>query len=114
MIHGNKLRKFNRKRKVRSALMASLALSLVERGRITTTEAKAKSLRPVVEKIITKGKLGTLGAKREIIAIIGQTGAKKAEALSKKFADRKGGYTRIIKANRRLSDGSAMAVIEFV
>lgn len=114
MIHGNKLRKFNRKRKVRNALMASLALNLIERERIMTTEAKAKSTRPIVEKLITKAKLGTLASKRDLIAVIGTAGAKKAQTLAKRFEDRKGGYTRIIKADRRLSDGSKMAVIEFV
>lgn len=115
MVHGNKLRKFNRKRKVRNALMDSLATSLILQNKIKTTEAKAKSLRPFVEKIVTVGKAKNLAAERQIIAMIGVRGARKVvNDISPKYKERKGGYTRITKLPRRASDAAKMAVIEFV
>lgn len=95
--------------------MKSLAYALVTNSKITTTEAKAKELRPMVEKLITKGKLGTLAARRVIASRLGQEGsAIVMKTLAPKYKDRKGGYTRIIKLPRRESDGSPMAIIEFV
>lgn len=115
MVHGNKLRKFGRKRKVRNALMNSLAVALISQKRIKTTEAKAKSLRPFVEKLVTTGKGKTLAAERQIIAAVGINSARKImNDLAPKYADRKGGYTRITKLPRRASDAAKMAVIEFV
>lgn len=115
MVHGNKLRKFGRKRKVRNALMDSLATSLILQSKIKTTEAKAKSLRPFVEKIVTVGKNKTLAAERQIIAMIGVRGARKVvNDIAPKYKERNGGYTRITKLPRRASDAAKMAVIEFV
>lgn len=115
MNHGKKTRKFGRERKVRGGLMKSLALSLVLTGKIKTTEAKAKSLRPFVEKMVTKGKLKTLASHRDLVSIIGEIGAKRiTNDLSPKYKDRNGGYTRITKLPARLSDGALTAVIEFV
>ena len=95
--------------------MSGLARSLILEEKIQTTEAKAKSLRPFVEKIVTNGKKGTLAARRLIIAKIGEEGAKKViDSLSPRYKDRKGGYTRITKLSPRKSDASKMAVIEFV
>lgn len=87
MRHGDKNRKFGREKKQREALMNSLAKSLFAKKKITTTEAKAKELRPMVEKMMTK---------------------------DKKNARTGGGYTRIIKLPARKSDGSKMAVIEII
>ncbi len=95
--------------------MKSLALSLVVHGRIQTTEAKAKSLRSAVEKMVTTGMIGTVASRRLLIARIGTIGAAKIiKDISPKYADRKGGYTRITKLPARLSDGAPQAVIEFV
>lgn len=100
---------------MRKALLNSLARSLVLHQKIETTEAKAKELRPFIEKLVTKGKSATIEARRAINAKIGQDAGKiLVDTLSKKYADMRGGYTRIIKAKRRLSDGSKMAIIAFV
>ena len=115
MRHHNANRKFGRVRKVRKALINSLARSLVLHEKIETTEPKAKELRPFIEKLVTKGKIKTVANIRNIGTKIGQNAAKiLIDTLSKKYEDRKGGYTRITKSKRRLSDGSKMAIIEFV
>jgi large subunit ribosomal protein L17 len=115
MRHHNANRKFSRIRKVRRALINSLARSLVLHQKIETTEPKAKELRPFVEKLVTSSKTGTLSARRVIGAKIGNNAAKiLMDTLSKKYEKRSGGYTRITKSKRRLSDGSKMAIIEFV
>lgn len=115
MNHSKAIRKFGREKKVRDALMKSLALSLVRSGKIKTTDAKARELRPFVEKMITQGRLGTLSSRRSLITKIGAEGATKiVKEVSPKYAGRSGGYTRITKLPRRVSDGSFMAVIEFV
>lgn len=95
--------------------MRSLALNLVVREKIQTTEAKAKELRPFVEKLVTRSMEGTVANRRFLVTQVGTQGAKKLiETLGPKFKDRKGGYTRIVKMPRRLSDASPMAMIEFV
>ena len=117
MIHGNRTkgRKFGREKKVRDGLMKSLALALVLENKIRTTDAKARSLRPFVEKLVTEGRLQTVAARRNLVSKIGAKGAEKiVKDLSPKYAERKGGYTRITKLPQRLSDGSFMSVIEFI
>lgn len=115
MRHHNANRKFGRPARQRKALLRSLARSLVIHERIETTEAKAKEIRPFVEKLVTKGKKGTLASQRAIVAEIGPRAAKKTvEALKERYGSRNGGYTRIVKLPRRMSDGSPMAIIEFV
>ena len=115
MRHHNTNRKFSRVRKVRKALINSLARSLVLYGKMETTEPKAKELRPFIEKLITKGKLQSIAARKAINTKIGPKATKTlVDTLSKKYTDRKGGYTRITKTKRRLSDGSKMAIIEFI
>jgi len=115
MNHHKTTRKFGRVKKVRDALMKSLALSLVIHGKIKTTDAKARELRPFVEKLITIGKLGTVASQRSLVSKIGTIGNKKiTKDLSPKYKDRSGGYTRITKLPQRMSDGSLMAIIEFV
>ncbi len=95
--------------------MKSLALSLVTKGKIQTTETKAKALRPYVEKIITNGKKQTLAARRDIAAKIGPDGARVVlNTVSPKYSDRNGGYVRITKLVRRESDGATQAIIELV
>ncbi len=115
MRHHNQNRKLSRVRKVRRALINSLARSLVLHQKIETTEPKARELRPFIEKLLTKSKLQTIAARRAINEKIGLKAAKiLVDTLSQKYADRKGGYTRIIKTKKRFSDGSKMAIIEFI
>ena len=95
--------------------MKSLALSLITKGKIKTTDAKARALRPFVEKMITEGRTATVASRRSLVSKIGSVGANKiVKDLSPKYTNRAGGYTRITKLPARLSDGSLMAVIEFV
>ncbi len=114
MRHHNKNRKFGRVRKVRKALLNSLIRSLFLHGKIETTEAKARELRPLVEKIITKCKNPTVAVKRFVVAKIGPKASKLAIDISEKYKSKNGGYTRIVKSKTRISDGSKMAIIEFV
>lgn len=111
-----KKRRFSRKTKVRKGLLNSLMRSLVLEERITTSEAKAKEIRPRVEKAVTLAKKGTLAARRLLVRRAG--GRDAAERLVKdiapRYGERKGGYLRIIKLGARKSDGAKMAVIEFV
>ena len=116
MRHHKHNRKFGRERGQRNALLKSLALSLVTRKKITTSEAKAKELRPFVEKLVTRAKIKTLASHRLLMARLGsEHGVKELiKNLAPKYDKRPGGYTRIVKLPRRLSDGGAMAVIEFI
>ena len=115
MRHHNANRKFGRKKNQRVALLRSLAYSLALKGKIKTTEAKAKELRPYMEKLVTLGKKKTLASRRFIVGRVGVKVAKKiVEELSPTYKERAGGYTRITKMISRTSDASPMAVIEFV
>ncbi|MEK7227311.1 MAG: 50S ribosomal protein L17 [Patescibacteria group bacterium] len=115
MRHHNANRKFGRKTNQRKALMKSLAYSLVLKGKIKTTEAKAKELRPYIEKLVTLGKSGTPASRRLLEARVGREAAKKIFTnLSPAYSLRAGGYTRITKMVRRKSDGAPVAIIEFV
>ncbi|PJE73514.1 MAG: 50S ribosomal protein L17 [Candidatus Terrybacteria bacterium CG10_big_fil_rev_8_21_14_0_10_41_10] len=115
MKHAKKGRKFGRERDQRKALMKSLVFNLVKDEKIKTTEAKAKELRPAIEKIITKAKTDNLASRRLVSSRIGQIAAKKVfDKIAPKYKDRNGGYTRIIKMAPRKSDASRMAIIEFV
>ncbi len=115
MRHHNSNRKFGLKRGPRTALLKALATSLIMKERITTTEAKAKEIRPYVEKLVTKGKVQTVTSRRLIATKVGTEATKKVvDIISPKYKARNGGYTRIMRLPRRISDGSAMAMIEFV
>ena len=116
MRHHNVLRKFGRKTGERKSLFRSLALGLITRGKIITTKAKAKELRPYIEKLVTIGKSGTLNSKRLLISRIGSLVAtrKIEDEISKKYKERRGGYTRIVLLGERKGDASEMALIEFV
>lgn len=116
MRHHKANRKFGRVRKQRTALLKTLAVSLILKEKIKTTEAKAKELRPFVEKIISAGKGNDLSARRLIVSKIGAGLASKKviEIIAPKYKSRNGGYTRISKMLDRKSDGSKMAQIEFV
>jgi large subunit ribosomal protein L17 len=98
------------------ALLANLAASLFEHGRIKTTEPKARALRPYAEKLITHAKKGALHNRREVLKKIRDKDVVHAlfEEIGPFFADREGGYTRIIKVEARKGDNAPMAVIELV
>ncbi len=117
MRHHNSVRKFGRTRNGRRALMRGLIISLIEHGRITTTEAKAKELRPMVEKLITRAKTDTLANRRYVLSEIYNNEtitSKLFKDVAPQYKSRNGGYTRIVKLPQRLSDASYMAVIELV
>ena len=117
MRHSNSKRKFGRVKNKRNALVNSLALNLIVRGKIKTTEPKAKELRPFIEKLITSAKKGDLATRRFVIAKLSNRRPevkKLFEVIAPKYADRKGGYTRVLKLGVRKSDGAKMAQIEFV
>ncbi len=116
MRHHNANRKLGRERKVRNALLKTLAVSLIDKETIHTTEAKARELRPFVEKIVTHAKVGDLGARREIVRVIGNVKAtsKLLETIGPRYETRKGGYLRIVKTVRRMNDAAKMAYIQFV
>ena len=116
MRHGFKLRKLNRTASHRKAMFANMATSLIKHEQIVTTLPKAKELRPIVEKLVTLGKRGTLHARRQAISRIQDKTqvAKLFDTLGPRYAERNGGYIRIMKAGFRYGDNAPMAVIEFV
>ena len=116
MRHRKAGRQLRRTSEQRLALLRNLATSLIEQGAIETTEAKAKELRPFVEKLITKAKSGTLHARRLAVRHVHkrETADKLFREVGPKFATRPGGYTRILKLGHRRGDGADMARIELV
>lgn len=117
MRHHNANRKFGREKGGRKALLNSLALNLIVRGKIKTTLPKAKELRPFIEKLVTRAKVNTPAARRTTISKL--TGRKSEvkklfDVIAPKYKDRNGGYTRVIKMGTRIADGAPMAIIEFV
>lgn len=116
MRHHSKTKKFDRSQHARKGLMRSLAIALIDKERITTTEAKAKALRPYAERLITTGKKATVAGLKQIVAIIGDNAESRKiqNDLAKRYAERKGGYTRVVKMPRRAKDASPMAIIELV
>jgi large subunit ribosomal protein L17 len=117
MRHHSNVRKFGRTRNQRKALLKGLTLSLIAHGRIETTEAKAKELRPFIEKLVTKAKVGTLASRRLVISRLYNLESesnKLINDIAPKYKTQNGGYTRITKMPRRLGDASKMAIIEFI
>ncbi len=116
MRHRVKKKTLDRKTGPRRALLKNLALQLVVYEKIRTTEAKAKVLRPYVERLITKGKAQTLAARRALLRVLPTENAvnKILEDLGPRYKERAGGYLRITKTVARQGDGAHMAVIEFV
>ncbi|MEK7471381.1 MAG: 50S ribosomal protein L17 [Patescibacteria group bacterium] len=117
MRHHNNIRKFGRDKTQKKALLNSLALNLIMREKIKTTEPKAKELRPFMEKLVTRAKGGSLATRRLIIAKLSNRSSevkKLFDVIAPKYADKKGGYTRVLKLGARKSDGAKMAIIEFV
>src|SRR5690606_26659620 len=116
MKHGISGRKLQRKSGHRAALLRNMAAALIKHEQITTTVPKAKELRPYVEKLITLAKRGGLSNRRLAHArLLDETQlAKLFDVLAARYADRNGGYTRVIKAGIRASDAAPIAVIELV
>lgn len=106
-----------RERAARRGLFRQLAISLIDHGRITTTVAKAKALRPYIERLVTRARRPTsLTNRRQLLKTLDNQGAvtKLLKTIAPKYAQRTGGYTRIIKLGRRSGDGSPTALIEFM
>jgi large subunit ribosomal protein L17 len=97
-------------------ILANLATALFEHGRITTTEAKARRLRPLAEKLITKAKRGDLAARRQVLSVVQDKGVVHTlfTEIGPRFETRPGGYTRITKLGPRKGDSAPMALIELV
>lgn len=114
MRHRQRGRKFGRQRDQRRALLKGLAANLILKGKIKTTEAKAKSARPFVEKLITKSKKRDLPSTRYLARYLSAKAVKKIRELGERYQERPGGYTRIIKMGQRKGDAARMAIIEFV
>jgi large subunit ribosomal protein L17 len=109
-------RKLGRDAAHRKALYANLAVAVIEHGRIRTTLAKAKEARPLVEEMVTLGKRGDLAAHRHAVSILHSKPAahRLFSEVAPRFADRRGGYTRIVKIGPRQGDAAEMAYLEFV
>ena len=116
MRHRMSGRKLNRTKEHRKALFSNMAAALLKHEQIKTTLPKAKDLRPIVEKLISLGKRGRLHDRRRAFAMLRDdaTTAKLFDTLADRYADRSGGYTRVIKAGYRYGDTAPMAVIELI
>jgi large subunit ribosomal protein L17 len=116
MRHGSGHKKLGRTASHRQAMFANMAASLIKHEQIVTTLPKAKALRPVVERLVTLAKKGDLGSRRLVIARMrDETQTKKLfDTLAPRYANRAGGYTRVLKAGFRHGDNAPLAVIEFV
>ena len=117
MRHQRKRHKLSRSASHRKALLRNLCKEVIEHERIRTSEAKAKALRPEVEKLITLAKRGDLHARRQALSALGQDRLavyKLFDEIAPRYADRAGGYTRILKLGPRRSDATEMVLIELV
>jgi len=115
MRHHKAHAKLGRKRNQRRALLKTLAVSLIMKNKIETTETKAKALRPYAEKLVSYGKKDTVASKRLISSLVGNKATKKLiSEIVPKYKDRNGGFIRITKSRTRLSDGSQQSLVEFV
>ena len=116
MRHARGYRRLNRTHEHRNALWANMAGSLIEHEQIKTTLPKAKELKRIIDKLITLGKRGDLHARRQAAAQLKQDAhvAKLFEVLGPRYAERQGGYSRVLKAGFRYGDMAPMAIIELV
>jgi len=116
MRHRKKTVKLGRTSAHRNELLSNLVCALIDNKRIKTTLPKARAARVLADKMVTLGKKGTLSARRQAVATLKQDKSVKElfDAVAPTFADRPGGYTRIIKLGRRLSDSSEMVLLEWV
>ena len=115
MRHLNQGRKLNRTSAHRKALFKNLVLALIRHGRIRTTDAKAKELRRVADRMITLGKQNDLAARRRAYAFVGSHQAVKKlfDEIAPRFKERNGGYTRVVKFGFRRGDAAPLSIIEF-
>lgn len=110
-------RKFGREKNQRKAFVRSLMINLIRHGRIETTEARAKEIRPYIEKLVTLAKEDTVARRRLVASRLINQGDETAKLFAEygvKYKDVNGGYTRITKLATRISDGAEKAIIEFV
>jgi len=116
MRHRNAGRKLNKTSSHRKAMFGNMVASLIKHEQITTTLPKAKELKPLMDKLITLGKRGDLHARRQALAFLPEKSAvdKLFSTLNQRYATRKGGYTRVLKAGFRYGDAAPMAVVELV
>ena len=116
MKHRIKGKKLNRTSSHRKALFKNMAQAIIKHEQIVTTLPKAKTMKPIVDKLITLGKKGSLHARRQAFSKLRDENivTKLFGTLAPRYADRKGGYTRVLKAGYRYGDAAAMAVIELV
>jgi len=117
MRHGKQRHKLSRDSSHRRALLRNLSRDLIEHERIKTSQAKAKAVKPEVEKLITLGKRGDLHARRRALSELGQDRFlvhKLFEEVAPRYAERPGGYTRIVKLGPRSSDSTEMVLLELV
>ena len=117
MRHRMRGRKLNRTGTHRKAMVSNMAAALIKHEQITTTLAKAKNLRPIVDRLITLGKRNSLHARRQALAKLGADAAlvdKLFTTLRERYAERAGGYSRVVRAGFRYGDCAPMAVIELV
>jgi len=116
MRHGNGYRKLNRTHEHRAAMFANMVCSLIEHEQIKTTLPKAKELKRIMDKMISLGKKGDLHSRRVAASRIKQDAAvaKLFEVLGPRYAERNGGYTRVLKAGFRYGDMAPMAIIELI
>jgi large subunit ribosomal protein L17 len=116
MKHRLKGKKLNRTSSHRKALFKNMAQAIIKHEQIITTLPKAKTMKPIVDKLITLGKKGDLHARRQAFSKLRDDAmvSKLFDILATRYADRKGGYTRVLKAGYRYGDAAAMAVIELV
>jgi len=117
MRHQKKRHKLSRDPAHRKALLANLSKEVIEHERIKTTEAKAKAVKPELEKLITLAKRGDLHARRQALAALGQDSSivhQLFEVVAPRYETRDGGYTRILKLGPRASDSTEMVLLELV
>lgn len=116
MRHRKRRRQLSRPSAHRTAMLRNMVTSLLDHERIETTDAKAKEVRRVADRMITLGKRGTLAAHRRALRVIRDRGvaAKVFGDLSTRFSDRPGGYTRVIKTSTRIGDAAPMSIVELV
>ncbi|PLX95988.1 MAG: 50S ribosomal protein L17 [Desulfuromonas sp.] len=116
MRHNKSGRRLGRNSSHRAAMMRNLVTSLLEHERITTTDARAKELRKIAEKMITLGKRGDLHARRQVLQVVRdrKVVGRLFEQVAPRYMERPGGYTRIIKLGNRLGDNASLSIIELV
>lgn len=116
MRHNKSGRRLGRNSSHRKAMLRNMVTSLLDQEKITTTDARAKEVRKLAEKMITLGKKGDLHARRQVLSVVQdkKVVAKLFDRLAPRYAERNGGYTRIMKVGNRAGDNAPVSIIEFV